>query len=143
MVSASLAVPYRVNNEVNALCLHLPLPPFAGTVIRTTTIKVLEGEREFVCSRCGHSFTVEADFEQYYTIPRPSWCECCTLFVMYSGITRYFLLYPLSCPSGDCGSIKFTQVGRGRFILPLSLPPSLLSSLPSAPSSSVLFVPIS
>ena len=41
-------------------------------MIRTTAVKVLEGQREFVCNRCGHSFTVEADFEQYYIIPTPT-----------------------------------------------------------------------
>ena len=44
----------------------------SGTVIRTTIVKMLECEREFMCSRCKCSFTMEADFEQYYAIPKPT-----------------------------------------------------------------------
>ena len=44
---------------------------FLGTVIRTGAVKLLETEREYVCSRCKQSFTMEADFEQYYAIPKP------------------------------------------------------------------------
>ena len=43
-----------------------------GTVIRTATVKLLETEREYVCSRCKQSFTMEADFEQFYIIPKPA-----------------------------------------------------------------------
>ena len=43
-----------------------------GTVIRTATVKLLETEREYICSRCKQSFTMEADFEQYYAIPKPA-----------------------------------------------------------------------
>ncbi|KAK2158616.1 hypothetical protein NP493_1781g00036 [Ridgeia piscesae] len=45
-----------------------------GTVIRATTIKLLDCEKEFVCNQCRHAFTVEADFEQYYSVCRPSKC---------------------------------------------------------------------
>ncbi|KAI0217790.1 DNA helicase MCM9 [Lamellibrachia satsuma] len=45
-----------------------------GTVIRATTIKLLDCEKEFVCNQCRHVFTVEADFEQYYSVCRPSRC---------------------------------------------------------------------
>ena len=43
----------------------------AATVVRTSTVKVLEREREYVCSRCKKAFMVEADFEQFYTLPKP------------------------------------------------------------------------
>ncbi|XP_052019528.1 DNA helicase MCM9 isoform X1 [Apodemus sylvaticus] len=57
-----------------------------GTVIRTSLVKVLEFERDYVCNKCKHGFVVKADFEQYYTFSRPS-----------------------SCPSLDsCDSTKFT-----------------------------------
>lgn len=35
-------------------------------------MKVLEEERQFVCSRCKQAFTVEADMEQFYYIFQPS-----------------------------------------------------------------------
>ena len=41
-----------------------------GTIIRTTTVKLLECEKDFICSRCKQTFSVKADFEQYYIIPR-------------------------------------------------------------------------
>jgi len=47
---------------------------YAGTVIRTATVKLLECEKEFLCSRCKQTFSVQADFEQYYIIPRPTRC---------------------------------------------------------------------
>ena len=42
-----------------------------GTVIRSTAVKMRESAREFRCNKCHHVFTVEADIQQYYTIPRP------------------------------------------------------------------------
>ncbi|XP_006988695.2 DNA helicase MCM9 isoform X1 [Peromyscus maniculatus bairdii] len=57
-----------------------------GTVIRTSLVKVLEYERDYMCNKCKHVFVVQADFEQYYTFCRPS-----------------------SCPSAEsCDSSKFT-----------------------------------
>uniref|UniRef100_A0A4X1TJZ1 DNA helicase MCM9 n=1 Tax=Sus scrofa TaxID=9823 RepID=A0A4X1TJZ1_PIG len=57
-----------------------------GTVIRTSLVKILEFERDYMCNKCKHVFVVKADFEQYYTFCRPS-----------------------SCPSLEsCGSTKFT-----------------------------------
>lgn len=57
-----------------------------GTVIRTSLVKILEFEREYMCNKCKHVFVVKADFEQYYVFCRPS-----------------------SCPSSEnCGSSKFT-----------------------------------
>ncbi|NXK29850.1 MCM9 helicase, partial [Piprites chloris] len=45
-----------------------------GTVIRTSSVKVLEFERSYICNKCKHVFAVKADFEQYYTFCRPSAC---------------------------------------------------------------------
>ncbi|XP_060094620.1 DNA helicase MCM9 [Heteronotia binoei] len=45
-----------------------------GTIIRTSLVKVLEFERDYMCSKCKHVFVVKADFEQYYTFCRPSTC---------------------------------------------------------------------
>ncbi|XP_077994349.1 uncharacterized protein LOC144448073 [Glandiceps talaboti] len=57
-----------------------------GTVIRTTSVKLLEFEKEFICGKCKHVFTVQADFEQYYK-------EC----------------RPVQCPNPEqCNSFKFT-----------------------------------
>ncbi|KAM9154414.1 DNA helicase MCM9 isoform 1-T1 [Pangshura tecta] len=45
-----------------------------GTVIRTSLVKVLEFERDYICNKCKHVFVVKADFEQYYAFFRPSTC---------------------------------------------------------------------
>uniref|UniRef100_A0A8C3I0K7 DNA helicase MCM9 n=1 Tax=Chrysemys picta bellii TaxID=8478 RepID=A0A8C3I0K7_CHRPI len=45
-----------------------------GTVIRTSLVKVLEFERDYMCNKCKHVFVVKADFEQYYAFFRPSTC---------------------------------------------------------------------
>ncbi|NWS36043.1 MCM9 helicase, partial [Polioptila caerulea] len=63
-----------------------------GTVIRTSSVKVLEFERSYICNKCKHVFAVKADFEQYYTICRPAAClneEGCnsTKFTCLSGTT--------------------------------------------------------
>lgn len=45
-----------------------------GTVIRTSLVKVLEFERDYMCNKCKHVLTVKADFEQYYTFCSPTSC---------------------------------------------------------------------
>ncbi|XP_068198706.1 DNA helicase MCM9 [Antennarius striatus] len=61
-----------------------------GTVIRTSVTKVLEYEREFMCTKCHHVFTVQADFDQFCTFAR------------------------LACPKPDgCNSIKFSCLSGG------------------------------
>ncbi|XP_067338365.1 DNA helicase MCM9 isoform X2 [Channa argus] len=63
----------------------------SGTVIRTSVAKVLEYERDYMCAKCRHVFTVEADFEQYYTF-----------------------VSPMACPNPDgCNSYKFTCLSGG------------------------------
>ncbi|XP_017548008.1 DNA helicase MCM9 isoform X1 [Pygocentrus nattereri] len=58
----------------------------SGTVIRTSVTKVLEYERDYMCNKCRHVFSVQADFEQYYSFSPPT-----------------------HCPSEDeCSSFKFT-----------------------------------
>ncbi|KAJ8270725.1 hypothetical protein GJAV_G00118550 [Gymnothorax javanicus] len=62
-----------------------------GTVIRTSVPKVLEFERDYMCAKCRHVFTSQADFEQFYSFTPP---------------TR--------CPNEDgCNSYKFTCLGGG------------------------------
>ncbi|XP_074394014.1 DNA helicase MCM9 isoform X2 [Zonotrichia albicollis] len=63
-----------------------------GTVIRTSSVKVLEFERSYICNKCKHVFAVRADFEQYYAFCRPAAClneEGCnsTKFTCLSGTT--------------------------------------------------------
>ncbi|XP_038046170.1 DNA helicase MCM9-like [Patiria miniata] len=58
----------------------------SGTVIRTSMVKMLEFEKDFMCSKCRHPFSVQASFEKYYS-------EC----------------KPDACPNPEgCGSNKFT-----------------------------------
>ncbi|KAM5163357.1 DNA helicase MCM9 [Mantella aurantiaca] len=45
-----------------------------GTVIRSSLVKVLEYEQDFMCSKCKHVLTVKADFEQYYSFTPPTAC---------------------------------------------------------------------
>ncbi|XP_066462366.1 DNA helicase MCM9 isoform X1 [Eleutherodactylus coqui] len=45
-----------------------------GTVIRTSLVKVLEYEQDFMCNKCKHVITVRADFEQYYAFSPPVSC---------------------------------------------------------------------
>jgi len=61
-----------------------------GTVIRCSMTKLLEFEREYMCDKCRGTFSVQAEMEQNYEIPRPS-----------------------VCPSVDgCNSLKFTQLDK-------------------------------
>ncbi|XP_033127245.1 DNA helicase MCM9-like isoform X3 [Anneissia japonica] len=46
----------------------------SGTVIRGGAIKLLEFEKDFMCSRCRTVFTVQADFEQFYRDCKPEGC---------------------------------------------------------------------
>ncbi|XP_068564709.1 DNA helicase MCM9 isoform X4 [Cebidichthys violaceus] len=62
-----------------------------GTVIRTSVAKVLEYERDYMCAKCRHVFTVQADFDQFY------------IFVP-----------PVACPNPDgCNSFKFSCLSGG------------------------------
>nr|CDS31282.1 dna replication licensing factor mcm9 [Hymenolepis microstoma] len=44
------------------------------TVTRVGTIQVVQLERSFICTKCGHGITVEADFCQYFSISQPRRC---------------------------------------------------------------------
>ncbi|PIK48566.1 putative DNA helicase MCM9 [Apostichopus japonicus] len=64
----------------------------SGTVIRTGMVKMLEYEKEFICSRCRHIFSVQASFERFYSECRPQRCtnpEGCgsTQFKCLTGIS--------------------------------------------------------
>ncbi|XP_074540908.1 DNA helicase MCM9 [Halichoeres trimaculatus] len=62
-----------------------------GTVIRTSVAKVLEYERDYMCNKCRHVFTIQAAFDQHYTF-----------------------VPPVSCPNPDaCNSFKFTCLSDG------------------------------
>nr|XP_039262957.1 DNA helicase MCM9-like isoform X1 [Styela clava] len=45
-----------------------------GTVIRTSSVKLLEYEKELICAKCQNTFILKAEFEQHYSIPTPSRC---------------------------------------------------------------------
>ncbi|XP_077157083.1 DNA helicase MCM9 isoform X2 [Paroedura picta] len=69
-----------------------------GTVIRTSLVKVLEFERDYMCHKCKHVFVVKADFEQYYTFCRPSACpseEGCNS-------SKFTCLSGTSCAPNSC-----------------------------------------
>ena len=62
-----------------------------GTVIRTTQARILEYEREYKCTKCGHEFLAKAEYDQYYMIQ-----------------------VPVQCPksSGNCRSTSFKAVEK-------------------------------
>ncbi|XP_069561969.1 DNA helicase MCM9 [Brachyistius frenatus] len=45
-----------------------------GTVIRTSVAKVLEYERDYMCTKCRHVFSVQADFDQFSSLVPPPSC---------------------------------------------------------------------
>ncbi|CAN9507564.1 unnamed protein product [Ophioblennius macclurei] len=45
-----------------------------GTIIRTSIAKVLESERDYMCAKCRHVFTIQADFHQHYSFVPPVVC---------------------------------------------------------------------
>jgi len=47
---------------------------FSGTIVRSSLLKVLEYEREYICLKCKKTFLVEADFHQFYKIVLPPSC---------------------------------------------------------------------
>ncbi|KAK4316464.1 hypothetical protein Pmani_012366 [Petrolisthes manimaculis] len=60
------AVP-RTSDVGRLLCV-------VGTVVRTTAVKMLEFQKEFMCSKCKHVFTVKGDHDQYYHLSKPGRC---------------------------------------------------------------------
>ncbi|OWF35387.1 DNA helicase MCM9-like isoform X2 [Mizuhopecten yessoensis] len=46
----------------------------SGTVIRTTVMKMLEFEKEYICTKCRSVISVQADFEQFNAVSKPSKC---------------------------------------------------------------------
>ncbi|XP_077531674.1 uncharacterized protein LOC144144183 [Haemaphysalis longicornis] len=45
-----------------------------GTVLRMKGMKVLERSRDYLCSSCGHSFTVKAEITMFCMLTKPSSC---------------------------------------------------------------------
>ncbi|MBN3303256.1 MCM9 helicase, partial [Amia calva] len=69
-----------------------------GTVIRTSMTKVLEFERDYMCNKCKHVFSVRAEFEQYYSFSPPRCCpseEACSSF-------KFTCLSASSSAPGSC-----------------------------------------
>ncbi|KAM6181810.1 DNA helicase MCM9 [Erethizon dorsatum] len=77
-----------------------------GTVIRTSLVKVLEFERDYMCNKCKHIFVVKADFEQYYVFCRPSSCpslESCDS-------SKFTCLSDLSSNSARCRDYQEVKI---------------------------------
>ncbi|KAJ9599686.1 hypothetical protein L9F63_026465 [Diploptera punctata] len=47
----------------------------SGTVVRITASKMLEFQRDYICSKCKYKQNVKADYEQYYVIVNPTHCS--------------------------------------------------------------------
>ncbi|XP_040206251.1 DNA helicase MCM9 isoform X2 [Rana temporaria] len=67
-----------------------------GTVIRTSLVKVLEYEQDFMCNRCKHVITLKADFEQYYSFTPPT---ACTNYEEGCTSTKFTCLSDVSSPA--------------------------------------------
>ncbi len=60
--------------------------------------KLLEFEKEYMCKKCKHTFNVQADFEQHYSLPKPTSCpapEPCNSikFACLEGVNKNPLSY--------------------------------------------------
>ncbi|XP_071450357.1 uncharacterized protein [Hetaerina americana] len=91
--STNLAKNYTIKPKVHARMTALPVCPelhritlprnndvgcflrFTGTVVRTTTPKMLEFQRSYRCTKCGLTSVAKADYDQFYAIPIPSKCK--------------------------------------------------------------------
>ncbi|XP_015684587.1 DNA helicase MCM9 [Protobothrops mucrosquamatus] len=114
--SASQAQEFIIKQNLHARISGLPVCPeltrehipktkdvghflsITGTIIRTSLVKVLEFERDYMCNKCKHIFVVKADFEQYYAFCRPSTCpgkEGCTS-------SKFTCLSGTSCVPSRC-----------------------------------------
>ncbi|XP_070589532.1 DNA helicase MCM9 [Erythrolamprus reginae] len=114
--SASQAQEFIIKQNLHARISGLPVCPeltrehipktrdvghflsVTGTVIRTSLVKVLEFERDYMCNKCKHIFVIKADFEQYYAFCRPSACpgkESCTS-------SKFTCLSGTSCAPSRC-----------------------------------------
>ncbi|XP_035000089.2 DNA helicase MCM9 [Hippoglossus stenolepis] len=100
---------HRMRNKLHARITGLPVCPeltretiprsrdvghflsVTGTIIRTSVAKVLEYERDYMCDKCRHVFSMQADFDQFYaSVP------------------------PVNCPNPDgCNSYKFSCLSGG------------------------------
>ncbi|XP_076818817.1 DNA helicase MCM9-like isoform X2 [Clavelina lepadiformis] len=49
-----------------------------GTVIRTSSAKILEFKKEYMCNRCKNVFSLQADFQLHYAVPTPQTCPVTT-----------------------------------------------------------------
>nr|XP_002131219.1 DNA helicase MCM9 [Ciona intestinalis] len=67
-----------------------------GTVIRTSTTKILECKKEYMCCKCNNVFTLDAEFQLHYTIPTPTKCPV----------------------DKDCNSKKFVLIGDASLACP-------------------------
>eukprot|EP01122_Echinamoeba_exundans_P014512 TRINITY_DN6592_c0_g1_i2.p1 TRINITY_DN6592_c0_g1~~TRINITY_DN6592_c0_g1_i2.p1 ORF type:complete len:977 (-),score=193.20 TRINITY_DN6592_c0_g1_i2:412-3177(-) len=70
-------IPYTVEMQKKTLPRSSDigrLVTFRGTVVRTTTPKMVEFKRRYFCSKCGNSFDVEADVESSNMYPKPVAC---------------------------------------------------------------------
>ena len=52
--------------------LNLFVRESTGTVIRAGGVKMLEFEKEYSCTKCRTAVKVQAEFEQFYALPKPS-----------------------------------------------------------------------
>ncbi|XP_077343164.1 DNA helicase MCM9 [Lithobates pipiens] len=67
-----------------------------GTVIRSSLVKVLEYEQDFMCNKCKHVITLKADFEQYYSFTPPT---ACTNYEEGCTSTKFTCLSDVSSPA--------------------------------------------
>eukprot|EP00117_Sycon_ciliatum_P040265 scpid10796/ scgid29615/ DNA replication licensing factor MCM9; Mini-chromosome maintenance deficient 9; Mini-chromosome maintenance deficient domain-containing protein 1 len=68
------ALPDFVRNTLPRTADVGQLLAVTGAVIRAGMVKLLDCERQFTCAQCRHTFTVKAEVELCYNIPKPTRC---------------------------------------------------------------------
>lgn len=63
------------------------LVSFSGTVMKASLARMLETSQEYTCKKCGHSFSVDIDYNNESLVSKPT-----------------------KCPNADCNSDKFQQI---------------------------------
>ncbi|XP_064474807.1 DNA helicase MCM9-like isoform X2 [Ornithodoros turicata] len=68
-------LPHFIRTTSLPRCLNVAkFQAISGTVLRATTMKVLEYQKEHMCSKCGYTFMIEANVQMYYSYSMPTLC---------------------------------------------------------------------
>ncbi|KAJ9580393.1 hypothetical protein L9F63_003947, partial [Diploptera punctata] len=68
-------VKFNIHTRMTEMKMLVASSGVSGTVVRITASKMLEFQRDYICSKCKHKQNVKADYEQYYVIVNPTHCS--------------------------------------------------------------------